>query len=78
MAGLGNRLRPVLCVTAFQACGRDPGPATYDLAASLDVAPTLAWAVTGAVCLAAFFGLRREFLRAEIHSTPKEWTRVFS
>ena len=33
----GKRLRPVLCVTAFRACGGDISDAAYDLAASLEV-----------------------------------------
>jgi len=34
----GKRLRPVLCVTAYRACGgADPGEAPYDLAASLEL-----------------------------------------
>lgn len=33
----GKRLRPVLCVTAFRACGGDAIPAAYDLAASLEL-----------------------------------------
>jgi geranylgeranyl pyrophosphate synthase len=33
----GKRLRPVLCVTAFRACGGTDGDAAYDLAASLEL-----------------------------------------
>jgi len=33
----GKRLRPVLCVTAFRACGGSAGEAAYDLAASLEL-----------------------------------------
>ncbi len=33
----GKRLRPVLCVTAFRACGGDVSDAAYDLAASLEL-----------------------------------------
>ncbi|MHB1193849.1 MAG: polyprenyl synthetase family protein [Longimicrobiales bacterium] len=33
----GKRLRPVLCVTAFRACGGNDGDAAYDLAASLEL-----------------------------------------
>lgn len=33
----GKRLRPVLCVTAFRACGGRDGDAAYDLAASLEL-----------------------------------------
>jgi geranylgeranyl pyrophosphate synthase len=33
----GKRLRPVLCVTAFRACGGQDGEAAYDLAASLEL-----------------------------------------
>ncbi len=33
----GKRLRPVLCVTAFEACGGSVGEAAYDLAASLEL-----------------------------------------
>ena len=31
----GKRLRPILCVEAFRACGGVVGAATYDVAASL-------------------------------------------
>jgi geranylgeranyl pyrophosphate synthase len=33
----GKRLRPVLCVTAFRACGGEVTDAAYDLAASLEL-----------------------------------------
>ncbi|MDH3272558.1 MAG: polyprenyl synthetase family protein [Gemmatimonadota bacterium] len=33
----GKRLRPVLCVSAYEACGGRIAPATYDLAASLEL-----------------------------------------
>jgi len=33
----GKRLRPILCVTSFEACGGQPAPAVYDLAASLEL-----------------------------------------
>ena len=33
----GKRLRPILCVTAFRACGGRDGDAAYDLAASLEL-----------------------------------------
>jgi len=33
----GKRLRPVLCVSAYTACGGAPGEALYDLAASLEL-----------------------------------------
>jgi len=33
----GKRLRPVLCVTAFRACGGEVSDAAYDLAASLEL-----------------------------------------
>lgn len=33
----GKRLRPVLCVTAYEACGGSAEPAAYDLAASLEL-----------------------------------------
>jgi geranylgeranyl pyrophosphate synthase len=34
----GKRLRPILCVTAFRACGgRASGPEIYDLAASIEL-----------------------------------------
>ncbi len=35
--GGGKRLRPILCVTAYRACGGEVGPACYDLAASLEL-----------------------------------------
>jgi len=33
----GKRLRPILCVAAFRACGGDAGPGAYDLAAALEL-----------------------------------------
>lgn len=33
----GKRLRPLLCVTAFEELGGEPGNALYDLAASIEV-----------------------------------------
>lgn len=33
----GKRLRPVLCVSAYEACGGAPSDAAYDLAASLEL-----------------------------------------
>ena len=33
----GKRVRPVLCVTAYRACGAEASPAAYDLAASLEL-----------------------------------------
>lgn len=33
----GKRLRPVLCVSAYEACGGPVGDAAYDLAASLEL-----------------------------------------
>jgi farnesyl diphosphate synthase/geranylgeranyl diphosphate synthase type II len=33
----GKRLRPVLCATAYKACGGAPSDAAYDLAASLEL-----------------------------------------
>jgi geranylgeranyl pyrophosphate synthase len=33
----GKRLRPVLCVVAYEACGGPTQPAVYDLAASLEL-----------------------------------------
>ncbi|GMV07452.1 MAG: hypothetical protein AMXMBFR53_37270 [Gemmatimonadota bacterium] len=33
----GKRLRPVLCVAAYRACGGRPAPAAYDLAAALEL-----------------------------------------
>ena len=33
----GKRLRPVLCVSAYEACGGGPTSAAYDLAASLEL-----------------------------------------
>ena len=35
--GGGKRLRPVLCVSAYTACGGDASEALYDLAASLEL-----------------------------------------
>lgn len=35
--GGGKRLRPILCVRAYEACGGALGPAVYDLAASLEL-----------------------------------------
>jgi geranylgeranyl pyrophosphate synthase len=35
--GGGKRLRPILCVSAYEACGGRVGPAVYDLAASLEL-----------------------------------------
>ncbi|HET9949988.1 MAG TPA: polyprenyl synthetase family protein [Longimicrobiales bacterium] len=35
--GGGKRLRPILCASAYAACGGEPGPALYDLAASLEL-----------------------------------------
>jgi geranylgeranyl pyrophosphate synthase len=35
--GGGKRLRPVLCVCAYEACGGEAGPALYDLAASIEL-----------------------------------------
>jgi geranylgeranyl pyrophosphate synthase len=35
--GGGKRLRPVLCVCAYEACGGEPGPALYDLAAAIEL-----------------------------------------
>lgn len=35
--GGGKRLRPILCVRAYEACGGSVGPAVYDLAASLEL-----------------------------------------
>jgi len=37
VTGGGKRLRPILCVTAYRACGGDPTEAAYDLAASLEL-----------------------------------------
>jgi geranylgeranyl pyrophosphate synthase len=37
VSGGGKRLRPVLCVTAYRACGGDESDALYDLAASLEL-----------------------------------------
>jgi len=37
LLGGGKRLRPVLCVAAYRACGGDPADALYDLAASLEL-----------------------------------------
>jgi len=33
----GKRLRPILCVAAYEACGGEVGDATYDLGASLEL-----------------------------------------
>lgn len=33
----GKRLRPILCVTAYRACGGRASPSAYDLAASLEL-----------------------------------------
>ena len=33
----GKRLRPVLCVVAYRACGGEPGPAVYDLGAAVEL-----------------------------------------
>ena len=33
----GKRLRPVLCVVAYRACGGFTGPATYDLGAAIEL-----------------------------------------
>ena len=33
----GKRLRPVLCVVAYRACGRGTGPAVYDLGAAIEL-----------------------------------------
>ncbi len=33
----GKRLRPVLCVVAYQACGGSPKPAVYDLGAAIEL-----------------------------------------
>ena len=35
--GGGKRLRPILCVSAYTACGGEPGAALYDLAAALEL-----------------------------------------
>jgi geranylgeranyl pyrophosphate synthase len=35
--GGGKRLRPVLCVCAYEACGGTPAEALYDLAASIEL-----------------------------------------
>ena len=35
--GGGKRLRPILCVSAYTACGGERSPALYDLAASLEL-----------------------------------------
>ena len=37
VTGGGKRLRPVLCVSAYRACGGAPSAAVYDLAASLEM-----------------------------------------
>jgi geranylgeranyl pyrophosphate synthase len=37
VAGGGKRLRSVLCVTAYHACGGAPGEAVYDLSVSLEL-----------------------------------------
>ncbi len=33
----GKRLRPILCVVAYGACGGEAGPAAYDLGAALEL-----------------------------------------
>lgn len=33
----GKRIRPILCVAAFEACGREAGDGCYDLAASIEM-----------------------------------------
>ncbi len=33
----GKRLRPVLCVVAYRACGGSTGPAVYDLGAAVEL-----------------------------------------
>ena len=33
----GKRVRPILCVAAYAACGREPGDGCYDLAASIEM-----------------------------------------
>ena len=33
----GKRVRPVLCVAAYRACGGAPGPAVYDLGAAIEL-----------------------------------------
>ncbi len=35
--GGGKRLRPILCVSAYEACGGTLGPSVYDLAAALEL-----------------------------------------
>jgi geranylgeranyl pyrophosphate synthase len=37
LMGGGKRLRPILCVSAYEACGGQPSEAVYDLAASLEM-----------------------------------------
>jgi len=37
VTGGGKRLRPILCVAAYEACGGSGGDAAYDLAASLEL-----------------------------------------
>lgn len=37
VTGGGKRLRPILCVVAYEACGGRSVPAVYDLAASLEL-----------------------------------------
>jgi geranylgeranyl diphosphate synthase, type II len=38
--GGGKRLRPTLCVAAYRALGKEPTPAVYDLAASIELVHT--------------------------------------
>ena len=33
----GKRIRPILCVSAYEACAGSPGPRVYDLAAALEL-----------------------------------------
>ena len=33
----GKRVRPILCVAAYAACGREPGDGCYDLAAAIEM-----------------------------------------
>jgi geranylgeranyl pyrophosphate synthase len=37
LLGGGKRLRPILCVAAYAACGKEPSDAAHDLAASLEL-----------------------------------------
>ncbi len=37
VTGGGKRLRPILCVSAYTACGGAPEPAAYDLAATFEL-----------------------------------------